>query len=925
MKRTFSVIVAICILLLWAAPVGASPWQHRHCVCGGNEGANHENCKDVEWVPLRSEQQAMDEGILSKDRVWKTGGYYYLADSFSFSGAVTVPADTRVSLCLNGKVLTGPSGAKRLFHISGNMDICDCAPESQWGAIETVGESTETANLFGGVAYLRNQETVDGKKVPVRSELNIYGGRFVGKGKASSGGLFFLGNEVMEGSSAVMNLYDGVLTGGYVNRIDSQSGAADGGTVGICGGAVFNMYGGLLENGYSSKKGGHIVVYDNSFFNMYGGLIQTGTAEVAGGAIRMGKATVNLEGGTIADCAAVGVTNQQTGAVTGGYGGLIYMDGKGELNLKGTSLRRGNSYSDGGGVYISDSVAGVVNMSAGTVADCVSGKDGGNFRISYLSKFYVTGGTISGGKATVTGGNIISHGTLTMKNCTVSGGEANTRGGNIALYGLGQSTFDSVTVSAGISYSGGNIYVGSVTARTNTVEAVFRDCKIQNGLSTNNAGNIHCHNNAVLTLERTDVTDGVAFYSCGNVFAYKDTTYSGTVGSVTVIDCNIINGISQGTGDNMYANMQVVLSGVVRITSESDGRNPGMYLERGKTVDGSGLKLGSLIDINLSDLEQPFSLTTQGAEYFRGYSARQRVVAKDGGLYLDVPMVAVYEAGEEKGQYTYLQYATKFHLEENRYVKLLGDREENVTLSADTYLDMNGYDLSGSVELAGHSLYGMDSTTNLYDDSRVGILRAKITDNAQPAAPAGDTRSEKERTGSVYRYLAVPESDGWSFHRIYLGIDQVSLHPAYAGLSYRSVFAADATVKEYLDETKGFGVTLSIAGIPDKLEDFSGFGADSFEAGKGNSKLVTLTNILRKGNENNSKWAETVVYGRAFIQTRDGHLVLSQPVAMTLRDVMELLDSQYTDLTPVQKRSLENFYQAYETVFSGWELENIGK
>lgn len=923
MKRILSAILAVCLLLLWAAPVGASPWQHRHCVCGGNEGANHENCADVEWAPLRSEQQAMDDGILSKDRVWKTGGYYYLADSFSLSGAVTVPMDTQVSLCLNGKVLTGPSGAKRLFTLYGDMDVCDCASKTQWGAIEVMGESTETANLYGSVAYVMNKGYVSGKTVPINTELNIYGGRFVNKGVASSGGLFFLGNEVLEGSSAVLNLYDGVLTGGYVNRLDPTSGAADGGTVGICGGAVFNMYGGLLENGYSSKKGGHIVVFDNSFFNMYGGLIQTGTAAVGGGAIRIAKATVNLEGGTIADCSAVGATNPDTGAVTNGFGGLIYMDGAGELNLKGTSLRRGNSCSDGGGVYVTG--AGTVNMSAGTITDCVSGKDGGNLRIASTAFCHVTGGAISGGKAAVTGGNIISHGTLTMENCTVSGGEAGTRGGNIALYGLGQSTFDSVTVSAGISYSGGNIYVGSAAARTNTVEAVFRDCKIQNGFSTNNAGNIHCHNNAVLTLERTDVTDGVAFYSCGNVFAYKDTTYSGTVGSLEVIDCNIVNGISQSTGDNMYANMPVTLSGVVRITSESDGRNPGVYLEKGRTIDGSDLKPGSLVDLTIGDISQPFSLSTQGAQYFRGYSARQKVVEKDGALYLETPMVAVYEAGEEKGQYTYLQYAAAFHLEENRYVKLLGDREENVTLSTDTYLDMNGYDLSGSMELAGHSLYGMDSTTNLYDGSNVGVLRSVITDNAQPAAPAGDTRSEKERTGSVYRYLAIPETDGWSFHRIYLGIDQVSLHPAYAGLSYRSIFAGDEAVKEYLDEAKGFGVTLSIAGIPDKLEDFSGFGADGFEAGKGNSKLVALTNILRKGNENNSKWAETVVYGRAFIQTRDGHLVLSQPVTMTLRDVVELLDSQYTGLTPVQKRSLENFYQTYETVFFGWELENIGK
>lgn len=917
-----SAIMAVCIILVAAGPVGASPWSHQHCVCGGNEGANHENCISVKWTALRSEQQAMDDGILSSDRTWKTGGHYYLEDSFSLSGTVTIPADIRVSLCLNGNVLTGPSGPNRMFTISGDMDICDCSPKSRWGAIETIGESTKTANLFGGVAYLTNQSHVGATVVPINAELNIYGGRIVGKGKASSGGLFFLGNELMEGSSAVMNLYDGVLTGGYVNRIDSQSGAADGGTVGICAGAVFNMYGGVLENGYSSKKGGHIVVFDNSFFNMYGGLIQTGTAVVGGGAIRMAKATVNLEGGTIADCSAIGEADQ-VDKTENGVGGLIYMDGAGELNLKGTSLRRGTSYKDGGGVYVASS--GTVNMSAGTVADCVSGKDGGNFRISYITKFNVTGGTISGGKAAVTGGNIISHGTLNMENCTVSGGEAGTRGGNIALYGLGQNTFDSVIVSGGISYDGGNVYVGSAIARDNTVEALFRDCKLVDGFCSNNGGNITCHNNAVVTLERTDVTGGVALYSAGNVFAYRNSNYTGTVGNLTVIDCNIIDGTSLGAGDNMYVNIPTVLSGVVRVTCESDSRSPGVYLEKGKTLDGSGLKPGSLVDISINDISLPFSLTTEGAQYFRGYNARQKVVEKDGALYLHIPMVAVYEGKEEKGQYTYLQYATQFELEENQYVKLLYDREENVTLRADTYLDLNGYDLSGSVELAGHSLYGMDSTTNLYDGSNVGTLRAEITDNAEPAAPAGDTRSEKERTGSVYRYLAIPESDGWSFHRIYLGIDQVSLRPTYASLSYRSVFAGDEAVKAYLDETKGFGLTLSVKGIPESLNDFSAFGADSFEAGKGNSKVVVLTNILQKGSSSNAKMAETMIYGRAFIQTKDGHLVLSQPVAMTLRDVIEQVDSQYTAFTPVQKQYLENMYQTYKDIFSGWSLENIGK
>ena len=76
--------------------------------------------------------------------------------------------------------------------------------------------------------------------------------------------------------------------------------------------------------------------------------------------------------------------------------------------------------------------------------------------------------------------------------------------------------------------------------------------------------------------------------------------------------------------------------------------------------------------------------------------------------------VELYSAGKLIGGYETLQDALAAYDSATQYVVLKADITADITLSQDLCIDLAGYDLSGSINLNGFALYGMDSTTDGY-------------------------------------------------------------------------------------------------------------------------------------------------------------------------------------------------------------------
>ena len=186
------------------------------------------------------------------------------------------------------------------------------------------------------------------------------------------------------------------------------------------------------ENGYITSKTSSGVSFGTSSFNMYGGIIKN--CSLAG---VNGYGTFNMYGGTI--------TKNATGVVVGGnsFGGTFNMyDGKitantqqgvcinveSKFNMSGGEIS-GNKATNGGGVYIncanSKYVGTEFTMSGGKISGNKATNGGGVYvwgDSTHEPKFTMSGGEISGNEADTGGGVYVgSYGTFTMSGGEITG------------------------------------------------------------------------------------------------------------------------------------------------------------------------------------------------------------------------------------------------------------------------------------------------------------------------------------------------------------------------------------------------------------------------------------------------------------------------------------------------------------------------
>ncbi len=276
---------------------------------------------------------------------------------------------------------------------------------------------------------------------------------------------------------------------------------------------------------------------------------------------------------------------------------------------------------------------------------------------------------------------------------------------------------------------------------------------------------------------------------------------------------------------------------------------------------------------------------------------------------INAPVVIVN--GETETDYETLKDAIKEF--EGGYIKLLKPLTEDVTVSKDITLDLNGYSITGTVTVEkGATLYGMDNETDDYtvEDNVYGTLTAAGL--GQVAAQEG--------------YLRVNQGGKLSFHRVSVSIDSMTLRPSVAGLYYKSIFLGDKVVAGAVEQ---FGVALSIYDIPDEnnIEDLCQYTKfTEFQPGEnGNATSSTLLkNILKTTNIGmiNRRNLNTEVYGRPYLKTADGY-VFGQCVTRDLAEQMKDVNAMMDTLSGSQQNALVEMYETYKSLLSGLSLNKI--
>ena len=271
--------------------------------------------------------------------------------------------------------------------------------------------------------------------------------------------------------------------------------------------------------------------------------------------------------------------------------------------------------------------------------------------------------------------------------------------------------------------------------------------------------------------------------------------------------------------------------------------------------------------------------------------------------------------------YSTLQAAVNAYADPATPIRLLADTAENITVSKDVYLDLNGCDVTGLVTVSGGTLYCMDAQTDDYtveDTAGYGQLKnvtGKVAGVPEEAACAQDG------------YLMVKEGNAYSFHRVNLQISALNLRPEEAGVYYTSDFAGDELVAA---QVKSYGIALSVWAAPTKanLEASCKYTAyTGFQAGSNSRNSTLLKNVMTKTNTQqvNEDHSDMPVYGRAYILTQDGKYLFGQTQTHSFAELVKLAaaDSNWTKLNATQKDAAVAMYRAYVPIMRQWGIKNV--
>ena len=244
------------------------------------------------------------------------------------------------------------------------------------------------------------------------------------------------------------------------------------------------------------------------------------------------------------------------------------------------------------------------------------------------------------------------------------------------------------------------------------------------------------------------------------------------------------------------------------------------------------------------------------------------------------------------------------------YMQLSEDMTANWSLTQDLYVDLNGYDLSGTIVTNGYTIYGMDSTTVEYDCEENGYF--SCTDvSGQAIVPARHVQTTMEMTGSVRRYMTVENAEGYSFHRFYIAVTHNTLRPGTTGLGYKVLFCGDFMVKRQLRSDRAFSVNLQLDGYGDVNRYLS-------SAQLYSGDYVTM----RIDNWDVENHSDTKLFASVSLYLADGTVISTAPCSATLRNLVEQVCADYERFTKVKLDLIRDMIER-NPIMRTWKVDNL--
>lgn len=519
--------------------------------------------------------------------------------------------------------------------------------------------------------------------------------------------------------------------------------------------------------------------------------------------------------------------------------------------------------------------------------------------------YYLTKGGIVFGASTIADGKTVcldmrGYQVTFNKNFTVaSGGTFRAANGTIVTRGIAGTNGGAFSVA-----SGGSLYLEDVSFTRDTTY----------GRDVPQGGFIYADGEIFLT--NTTLTGGVATSLGGNLFLGRngEMTMDGgsiTGGTATTGPCTYIRGKVTLKNNAVIDELHIVpgsSAGNVAVTDilNLDGSFTGSALLSFFTAPVDGDDIGNITTgANLS------GLTVKDSQL--------QLKNTDGNLiaYLPIP-VAILSGESVVSEHDTMTEALK-NLSEGQTLKLQRDLDEEVTVSKDVTLDLNGNDLT-AVNVTAGTLYVKDSKTDDYTVSD-GVY-GKI------GSISGDVQGYTENEHKCY--LSYTEDSGTSFHKLHMQLNTINLRSSKAALYFDSIFQGDEKVQAQIS---AFGVSMGL----DKTEldngtlipgTYTAISPSKFN-GSGDTTSSLLTNIMQttQGSITNRRNAATTVYGKPYIKLTSGKILWGTTAGKSLQNTVETIDTMIKDgsliLTESQETDLLDMYYKFKNAMSKWSIPEV--
>lgn len=428
-----------------------------------------------------------------------------------------------------------------------------------------------------------------------------------------------------------------------------------------------------------------------------------------------------------------------------------------------------------------------------------------------------------------------------------------------------------------------------------------------------------------------------AFNNCVNLSSVTIGSGVSSISSDTFNNCGSLTGIWVDASNEAYSSDSsgVLFNKDKTFLSQAPQALSGSYIvpESVVTIDYFAFSYCSLTSITIPDSVAniryaAFSGCNNLADvYYTGTQAQWDAITIGSnnssltGATIHIKRIAVdIEMGNLTQSFGSVSEAVE-NCEAGSVITLKDNTVENIVVSKDISLDLNGFAITGDITAT---------------DGAAVTLKDSSTDDYSTEGGYGKITGTVTGVEAAKGYMKITENGETSFHRLNLDTVGVTARAIAGGMYFNSQFGGDEVVKRNI---VAYGTAMGAGKMPNFADKtYTRIDAKNWMTGcdtEGNSRNLAngtvLQGILGKnsGFSANVRNSQMQIYSQAYIELADGTRILGDVVCYSLRDVFEGtdtingIDQIWNTLNDTQKQPVLQLYADFQRIMHGWNIPNI--